>query len=271
MHFGATLRLLRLDSGLSLRDLARRLSVSGAYLSRVENGLDSVPTPLRLVAIARELDVPEQLMLGLAQQVSPLVVDYIRDEPEALSLFLDIAQRRLNAADLREIRQLVRARFPLVDEEPSASLPPWAELIGVDRIVVGMTCSSLDDVLDLAGGRLAGALGAGGWNIAAKLRTREREVSSAIGGGVAVPSISLDGAELRAAVVTLARPLDSDTPDRAPIHTVIALVGPRASRARRLCLMQVARWTARGLFSELAEATAPAEVHALLLAWEAGM
>jgi transcriptional regulator with XRE-family HTH domain len=43
MDFGATLRLLRLGSGLSLRDLARRLGVSSTYLSRVENGLDPVP------------------------------------------------------------------------------------------------------------------------------------------------------------------------------------------------------------------------------------
>ena len=33
MHFGATLRLLRMESGISLRALAQRVGVSGAYLS----------------------------------------------------------------------------------------------------------------------------------------------------------------------------------------------------------------------------------------------
>jgi len=271
MHFGATLRLLRLDSGLSLRDLARRLDVSGAYLSRVENGLDSAPTPTRLAAIARELDVPEQLLLGLAQQVSPLVVDYLREEPEALSLFFEIAQRRLSPLQLQEIRQFVQMRFPLPGGARVSEKVRFSDLIDLDRIVVGMTCTSIDDVLDLAGGRLAGAVGGAGQNIAAQLRAREREVSSAIGGGVAVPAVSIDGAELGAAVITLARALQADTPDRAPLRTVVVLVGPRVCRARRLSLMQVARWTARGLFSELADARAPTEVHARLLAWEAGM
>lgn len=45
MHLGATLRLLRTDAGLSLRDLARRIGVSSAYLSRVENGVDAPPRP----------------------------------------------------------------------------------------------------------------------------------------------------------------------------------------------------------------------------------
>ena len=59
---GGTLRRLRLESGISLRDLARRLGVSSAYLSRVEHGLDAVPTPERLEAMAEELGVPAAML-----------------------------------------------------------------------------------------------------------------------------------------------------------------------------------------------------------------
>src|SRR5512145_1351730 len=100
MHFGATLRLLRLESGLSLRDLARRLDVSGAYLSRVENGLDAVPTPSRLDAMARELGVPAPVLLSLAHRISPLVVDYVEQVPAAGRVLLEIAHRRLDERQL---------------------------------------------------------------------------------------------------------------------------------------------------------------------------
>ena len=45
LNLGATLRLLRVEAGLSLRELAARVGVSTAYLSRVENGHDAAPTP----------------------------------------------------------------------------------------------------------------------------------------------------------------------------------------------------------------------------------
>lgn len=47
-QFGAALRLLRVEAGLSLRALAQRIGVSSAYLSRVEHGHDAIPTPDRL-------------------------------------------------------------------------------------------------------------------------------------------------------------------------------------------------------------------------------
>src|SRR5688572_273470 len=112
MHFGATLRLLRLESGLGLRDLARRLNVSGAYLSRVENGLDSIPTSARVEAIAGALQIPAPLLLELAHRVSPLVVDYVDAVPQAGSLLLEIADRRLSAAELSELRDFLNERFP---------------------------------------------------------------------------------------------------------------------------------------------------------------
>src|SRR5687768_16245235 len=100
MHFGATLRLLRIQSGLSLRDLAGRLGVSSTYISRVENGIDAIPTPERLEAIARELGIPKTLLLDLAHRVSPLVSEYVERVPEAGTLFLEIAHRKLDSKQL---------------------------------------------------------------------------------------------------------------------------------------------------------------------------
>jgi PTS system nitrogen regulatory IIA component len=268
MHFGATLRLLRLESGLSLRDLARRLSVSGAYLSRVENGLDSVPTPARLEAIARELDVPPPLLMGLAHRVSPLVVDYVQQEPEAGALFLEMAHRRLDGRQLAEVRAFLDERFPTAS--PGRPSPRGiSDLLSAERIVLGLTCSSIDDALDVAASRVASLAGKSAPTISAPLKAREREVSSAIGDGILVPSAYLEGVALAAVLVTLADPLKYETPDGQPLRALVLLAGPRDSRDRRLRLAQLARLTARGLADRLADVRSPKEVLSRLVSMEA--
>ncbi|THF65320.1 helix-turn-helix domain-containing protein [Pseudothauera rhizosphaerae] len=255
MHFGATLRLIRLDSGLSLRDLARRLKVSSTYLSRVEKGLDAVPTPARLSAMARELGVPPTELMDLAHRISPLVADYVERVPEAGSLFLEIAHRGLDAAQLAEVRAFVAERFPPAVGAPAPSGGGLAAILRPDRVVLGLTGSGMDDVLDLAAGRLADACPrVDAAYVAAALHAREAEVSSAIGGGVAVPCAYVAGAEPAAAVIVLDEALAYDTPDGRPLKVVIVLVGPRDDPGRRLVLAQIARLAGRGLADRLAGA-----------------
>ena len=113
MHLGATIRLLRVDAGLSLRDLARRIGVSSAYLSRVENGLDAAPTPERLAAIARELDVPPALLVDVTHRVSPFVAHYLEQVPGASMLFLELARRNLSGHQLARVREFLDSEFPV--------------------------------------------------------------------------------------------------------------------------------------------------------------
>jgi nitrogen PTS system EIIA component len=270
MHFGSTLRLLRLDSGLSLRDLARRLSVSGAYLSRVENGLDSAPTPARLEAIARELDIPAPSLMDLAHRISPLVVDYVDQVPDAGSLFLEIAYRRLDACQITEVRSFLNERFPIGVVPRSLSPLGISDILAPDRIIVDMSCSAMNDVLDVAAGRLASLAGQAAPAISASLRTREREALSALGDGVAVPCAYIADSSPAAVLITLADPLKYETPDKLPLRVVVILAGPRDWIGRRLRLINVARLTARGLADRLAGAGSPAEVFSRLVVMEGG-
>jgi PTS system nitrogen regulatory IIA component len=269
MHFGATLRLLRLQSGLSLRDLARRLGVSGAYLSRVENGLDSAPTPARLEAMARELGVPPTLLMELAHRVSPLVVDYVDRVPEAGSLFLEIAHSRLTATELAELREIVNERFPRPRAEERAALPSLAELLSPERLVLQLTCSGMEDILDVAASRLIEAVpGTTAPALAATLARKESEVSSAIGGGVAVPAVCVPDASPAAALVTLGSPFPYDTPDGEPLRLVIVLIGAAGTDDHLLRLAQIARLAARGLAETLGPCSSPSKALAQLAACE---
>lgn len=261
MHFGATLRLLRRESGLGLRDLARRLGVSSTYLSRVENGVDPAPTTARLKHMARELGVPLALLVELAQRVSPFLVDHMEQVPEAGRLFLEIAHRRLDARQLAELSAFLDERFPA----PGAVSHGVTDLLTPERVILRLSCVCIEDLLDVVAGRLAeGSKRHAGPAIAAALKKREREVSSAIGGGVAVPCAYLAGADEAAALITLAAPLEYSTPDDEPLRLLIVFVGPPEAMHRRVRLAHVARLSARGLADQLTEMNSPSQVLAKL-------
>jgi PTS system nitrogen regulatory IIA component len=258
MHFGATLRLMRLDSGLGLRELASRVGVSSAYLSRVENGLDPAPTPARLEVLARELRIPATLLMSLAQRVSPLVMDYVEATPEAGTLFLEIAHRQLDAAQLAEVQAFIADRFSA--RRQTDAFEGLAELLTPERVVTGLSCATLDDALDVAAAKLGRGVPGGASAVASALRAREEESSSAIGGGVAVPCAYLPGVKLSASLVVLSRGLKTSTPDDAPLEMLVCFAGPRDSHERRVALAHVARLAARGLCTELKRARTPAQL-----------
>src|SRR5262245_8101459 len=155
MHFGATLRILRMDAGISLRTLAQAIGVSSAYLSRVENGHDAVPTPDRLVAIAKALDLPPHVVLELGHRVTPFVARYLEPVPSASRLFLEIARRDLRGPDLSRVMAFIDREFPARDSERSVPSPRLSSMLVPERVVRGFSCAHLDDVIDVAAARLA--------------------------------------------------------------------------------------------------------------------
>jgi PTS system nitrogen regulatory IIA component len=261
MHLGATLRLLRVDAGLSLRDLARRIGVSSAYLSRVENGQDAVPTPERLTAIARELGVPPALLIDVSYRVNPLVASYLEQVPGAGALFLDIARRRLTSAQLARVREFLDAEFPARGAPRDEPLPALAPLLAPERIILQLSCTSVEDARDMAVGRLCAAYPAlGAAQLTEVLERREAEASCSVGNGVAVPHAALVGVPPLASLVTLAKPLRHETPDGQPLRMLIVMVGGDRGRPWLMRLAHVARLSSHGLASRLQQAQHPREV-----------
>ena len=112
--FGAKLRQLRRERGVTLKDMAAALSVSPAYLSALEHGKRGVPTWYmvhRIIAFFNVIwDEAEELQ-RLAEISDPrIVVDTAGLEPEATALANLLAQRirGLSKASLADLTHRLR-------------------------------------------------------------------------------------------------------------------------------------------------------------------
>jgi nitrogen PTS system EIIA component len=264
MSFGTTLRVLRLQSGLGLRDLARRLGVSSTYLSRIENDIDPVPTPARLAHIARELGVSATTLIELGRRVSPLLSEYVEQVPEAGSLFADLALRKLAACELAEIQTFVDQRFSPRGRLTSALAPSLVTLLAEERLVLGLRCANVMDALQIAAGRLANHSDTDPASVTAALVARASEIAMGVGGGVAVLCGTLPEAAHLAALVTLSDPIQYATPDKLPLRVLIVFVGPKGNVPFCQHIAEVARLADRGLAAALCNCTtAPELLHVL--------
>ena len=264
MHFGATLRLLRVDAGFTLRELADRIGVSNAYLSRVENGHDAPPTPDRLVALARAFGLGPTSLVELADRVTPIAADYFDDVPAARDLMLDVVRRKLGPMQIARVRAFIEREFP--DRQGDHLAREAAALFDPARVVVGLSGTELEDVVDVAATRLAAEdrrLSVRALSHA--VLERERSCPTALGSGLAIPHAVLPGVKPAAVVVTLRRPLAIDTPDGSPLRMVIVHIHPGAGGHTRI-LAQLARLAGKERIEEVAALRSPQAIVRSLIA-----
>jgi nitrogen PTS system EIIA component len=260
MHFGSSLRLLRVDAGFSVRELARRIGVSGAYLSRVENGYDAPPTPDRLIAVAEVLGVSPSALLEIARQTGPAVEAYLQRVPAAGSLFLEVARRDLNTADVARVKAFLDREFPAPRRARPASL---VSRLSPDRVVTGFIGSTLRDLAEVAATRLTDVRGPSAHDLVEAVLRREDEASSCVGGGFVMPHAIVPGSADVAVLVTMARPLPIESPDGEPVRVGVVVISSAAGERHLDTLGRVARLASYDIAAELCAAS-PTEVRAIL-------
>ncbi len=113
MQFGPTVRdirerLRRDDRRFSVRQVARRVGIEPAYLSKIERGEVAPPSEATTVRLARELGEDPDVLLALAGKVSTDLQAIIRKRPR---LFADLIRQLKEAPDdavlrlVREVRE----------------------------------------------------------------------------------------------------------------------------------------------------------------------
>ena len=92
------------DKRFSLRQVAQRVAIEPAYLSKIERGEVAPPSEATIVRLARELDQDPDVLLALAGKVSRELQNIIRKRPR---LFAELI-RQLKAAPDDAILRVVR-------------------------------------------------------------------------------------------------------------------------------------------------------------------
>ena len=111
-HFGQEVRqtrerLRREDPRFSLRQVAQRIGVEPAYLSKIERGEVQPPSEATTVKLAKELGEDPDVLLAMAGKVSSDLQEVIRKRPK---LFADLIRELKKAPDnailkvVREVR-----------------------------------------------------------------------------------------------------------------------------------------------------------------------
>ncbi|HEY2621035.1 MAG TPA: PTS sugar transporter subunit IIA [Acetobacteraceae bacterium] len=104
---------------------------------------------------------------------------------------------------------------------------PVGEIIGPDRVVVGLRVTDKTQLLQDLAGRAAIGLGLDRRMIFDALLARENLGSTGLGKGFALPHARLEGlSETFALFVRLARPIDFAAIDDRPVDLVILLLSP---------------------------------------------
>ena len=94
------------DKGMSLRQVATRIGVEPAFLSKVERGVTAPPSEAKIVALAGELGEDPDLLLAMAGKVSSDLLDIIRKRPQLFGDLLRQLKEQPDHAILSIVRQV---------------------------------------------------------------------------------------------------------------------------------------------------------------------
>jgi transcriptional regulator with XRE-family HTH domain len=104
--FGNTLRRLRLEAGVGLRELARLIDKSAGYMSDVEQ--DNVPPPSEeiILRISGALQADRNELLKAARKVDPELSRYVAEESRAADFLRMAKQKCFDNDDWTKLSQL---------------------------------------------------------------------------------------------------------------------------------------------------------------------
>jgi len=252
---GPTLRILRTTAGISLREMARKLALSPAYLSQVERGKLPPPTLERIHDIAGIIGVPVSFLQEMSERPDPELTAAFHRRPELAELVRSVQASGLRPGDIHDLslimrlmgdagfrefldsglrriqdfRPLRRSRAPtrtyltIHDEQQRRMAEILDPRLIFPRLVFEEKEGLLRFLLEKTE-QVYPALESG--PLLHKLMEREAETSSGLGNAVAVPHLLVSGLSgTILAVGRLPSGINFDSLDRKPVHLVCLVLG----------------------------------------------
>jgi len=260
MHFGQTLRVMRTTAGLSLRELAKRLGVSPAYISQVERGKARPPTDERIRQIEKILALPAGSLLSATGRVESEIDEFLADVPEACDFIRQAQETRLGPADFGALTALLRKGGPralrsLLDNAIATNghasyVAPQKPVINSstcylsgflrkDRIFPVATCLNKDELFGELAAKVAPFVAnQNAASLLALLWDREEDATTGVGAGIAVPhAIVPDMKETKLFLARLEQGVDYGSIDGEPVHLCFIILCGAEQRNEHLKLL----------------------------------
>jgi nitrogen PTS system EIIA component len=268
IHLGPAVRTLRLAAGLSLREMARRIDVSPAYLSGVELEKVSTPTHDRLRAIASVLGVPPRHLTALSERLSPDLIEFLEATPEAVR-FLRVARSiGLEADEFAALASRLTEKSTRHPGSAAPSMSALGRLLDPARTWCLLPSRTKEGLLENLTRRVLRDMDEVYIELAVDaVIAREKEVSTGIGGGIALAHAEVAApTECALGVCTLACPLDFDAIDGLPVRLVFLVLGAAGGADDRLrVLARIAQICVRpGLPTALENTTSDLDLYECL-------
>lgn len=104
--FGKTLRKLRLESRIGLRELARLVDKSAGYISDLEQDKVAPPSDEVIVRIAEALQADKNELFSSASKIDPELSRYVANEPQAADFLRRAKERGFGSEDWKKLDKL---------------------------------------------------------------------------------------------------------------------------------------------------------------------
>ena len=101
---GNRIRESRVARHLGLRELAKKVHISPTHLSDIENHRRA-PSEDLLKLLAENLSLDFHDLMLLAGKVYSTTQQYVRQVPEAITLFRKVSEHRLSPAELQKLEE----------------------------------------------------------------------------------------------------------------------------------------------------------------------
>ncbi len=279
--FGPTIRLLRQAKGISLRELARRLGVSPAFLSQIEAGRQHKIPKARIVQVAEMLGVSEAYLLGTARQVHPDLLRFLSETPEASEFMVTAMRSGLVAEDFTQLREIVsdrkqrtailRGRSATSRKRKAGAAEALDSFLDTTLCLAGVGIQNKDRLFQ----RFSKLVAKKHKNLAPdllleRLEKRESQSPTSVGGGVAIPHAFVPGIEAPVVGAFLLKRAIPFGPGDERVKTVFFLVGKDGTSQQHLpILARIARLCATPEFLQvLSKSKSGREMYKTILNWD---
>jgi transcriptional regulator with XRE-family HTH domain len=106
--FGETIREMREAQKLGLRTAAEQLSISPAYLSRIERGRENPPRPELIRRIAALLGGDADVLFRLADSTDPELAEYVNSVPKLPEFLRTAMAAKLSSDDFQRLIEQIQ-------------------------------------------------------------------------------------------------------------------------------------------------------------------